>query len=142
MMLMSPWMQMRYVFTRCVGVLVYFGCQGLLDEGDSSMEDEETESKVSESVMFVVYCLVQVGAGDHVVTITEEAPTNSGDQVSVFMCLKVVCWFLQGEKCFCAKSDKCPTISETNGSVSPDTDKVCGSFIVLYCMSCCVIIVG
>ena len=53
------------------------------------MEDEETDSKVSVSVMFVVYCLVQVGAGDSVVTITEETPTKSGDQVSIYYVFEV-----------------------------------------------------
>ena len=88
MMLMSLWMQMRYVFTECVCVLVYFGYQGLLDEGDSSMEEEESESKVSVSVKCVVYCLVQVGAVDRVVTIAEEKPATSGDQVSMFYVLE------------------------------------------------------
>ena len=44
-----------------LGVQVYqciFGGQGLLDEGDSAMEDGEIDSKVSVSVMFGVYCLV------------------------------------------------------------------------------------
>ena len=35
----------------CIGV---FWLLGLLDEGDSSMEDGEVECKVSESVKFVV----------------------------------------------------------------------------------------
>ena len=48
------------------------------------MEDEESESKVSVSVKCVVYCLVQVGAVDRVVTIAEEKPTTSGDKVSMF----------------------------------------------------------
>ena len=41
------------------------------------------------------------------------------------------------EKCFCAKSDLCPTIDETDESVKSDTNKVCVSFCVLFCMSCC-----
>ena len=39
-----------------------------------------------------------------------------------------VCYFLQGEKCFCAKSDKCPTIGESIESVSSDNNKVCLSY--------------
>ena len=58
MMLMSMWMWMRYVFIRYVGLLVYFYCQGLLDEGDSAMEDGEIDSKVSVSVVCCVYCFV------------------------------------------------------------------------------------
>ena len=48
------------------------------------MEDEEPESKVSESVKSSVYCLVQVGAVDCVVTVAEEKPATSGDKVSMF----------------------------------------------------------
>ena len=51
---MNPWMWMRYVLTGCMCVLVYSGYQGLLDEGDSSMEDGEVECEVSESVVLVV----------------------------------------------------------------------------------------
>ena len=47
------------------------------------MDDAESESKVSESVKCPVYCLVQVGAVDRVVTIAEEKPTTSGDKVSM-----------------------------------------------------------
>ena len=53
-MWMNPQMWMRYVFIECMCVLVYSGYQGLLDEGDSSMEDEEVECEVSVSVEFVV----------------------------------------------------------------------------------------
>ena len=132
MMLMSMWMQMRQYL---LGVQVYqciFGCQGLLDEGDSAMEDGEIDSKVSVHVMFGVYCLVQVDAEDSVVTITEETPTKIGDKVSIYISLNYICWLLQEEKCFCAKSDKCPTIGESDGSVSPDTNKVCGSFLLCF----------
>ena len=41
----------------CVFVSV-FDCQGLLDEGDSAMEDGEIDSKVSVSVVCCVYCFV------------------------------------------------------------------------------------
>ena len=89
------------------------------------MEDGEINSKVSVSVMFGVYCL-QVDAEDSVVTITEDTPTKSGDQVGTYICLQYVCLFLQEEKCFCAKSNKCPTIGEANEGASSDTSKVCG----------------
>ena len=102
------------------------------------MEDGEIDSKVSVSVMFGVYCLVQVDAEDSVVTITEETPTKSGDKVSIYISLNYICWFLQEEKCFCAKSNKCPTIGETDGSVSSDTNKVCVlySCVMVYVMLC------
>ena len=51
---MNLWMWMRYVLTRCMCVLVYYGYQGLLDEGDSSMDDEEKQDKVSVSVKLVM----------------------------------------------------------------------------------------
>ena len=41
------------------------------------------------------------------------------------------------EKCFCAKSDLCPTINETDESVVSDTNKVCVSFCVLFIVYCC-----
>ena len=66
------------------------------------MEDGEIDSKVSVSVMFGVYCLVQVDTEDSVVTITEETPTDSGDKVGIYSRLKYIYWFLQEEKCFCA----------------------------------------
>ena len=47
-------MWMRYVFTMCMCVLVYCGYQGLLDEGDSSMDDGEKQDKVSVSVILVM----------------------------------------------------------------------------------------
>ena len=90
------------------------------------MEDGEIDSEVSVSVMFGAYCLVQVDAEDSVVTITEETPTKSGDKVSIYISLIYICWFLQEEKCFCAKSNKCPTIGEANEGTSSDTSKVCG----------------
>ena len=45
-----------YQVCRCISV--FFGCQGLLDEGDSAMEDGEIDSKVSVSVVFCVYCYI------------------------------------------------------------------------------------
>ena len=45
------------------------------------------------------------------------------------------------EKCFCAKSDLCPTINETDESVVSDTNKVCVSFCVLFlCVLLCVVL--
>ena len=64
------------------------------------MEDGEIDSKVGVSFMFGVYCLVQVDAEDSVVTITEEAPTKSGDKVSIYISLNYICWFLQEENVF------------------------------------------
>ena len=86
MMLMSLQMWMRYVFTDCVSLLLYYGYQGLLDEGDSSMEEEESRSQVSVSVQCVVYCLVQVNAVNCAITIAEEKPATSGDKASLFVC--------------------------------------------------------
>ena len=70
--------------------LVYIGDQGLLDEGDSSMDDAESECKVSESVQCLLYSLVQVGADNHDVTISEERSAASGDKVSM---INVCQWF-------------------------------------------------
>ena len=44
------------------------------------------------------------------------------------------------EKCFCAKSDLCPTINETDESVVSDTNKVCVSIACVYCLLCCVVL--
>ena len=70
--------------------LVYIGDQGLLDEGDSSMDDAESECKVSESVWCLLYILVQVGADNRDVTIGEEKSAASGDKVSM---INVCQWF-------------------------------------------------
>ena len=105
------------------------------------MDDAESESKVSESVKCTVYCLVQVGAVDRVVTIAEEKPATSGDKVSILYVLEVLCQLLQGEKCFCAKAELRPTIGESDESVSPTTDKVCVFQSVLCCVQCYFIIV-
>ena len=50
-----------------------------MDEGDSAMEDGEIDSKVSVSVVFCVYCYVDTE--DTIITITEDTPARSGDQV-------------------------------------------------------------
>ena len=78
------------------------------------MEDGEIDSKVGVSIMFGVYCLVQVDAEDSVVTITEETPTDGGDKVGFCSSVKYIWWLFQEEKCFCAKANKCPTISEAS----------------------------
>ena len=49
-----------YLVCQCASVCLV--CQGLLDEGDNSMDEEETGSKVSVSIMCGVYYLVQDGA--------------------------------------------------------------------------------
>ena len=105
------------------------------------MEDGEIDSKVSVSVMFGVYCLVQVDAEDSVVTITEETPTDGGDKVGICSSVKYIWWLFQEEKCFCAKANKCPTIGEASESVSLDIIKVCGLFycVVLYVFMCFVV---
>ena len=77
-----------------------FGCQGLLDEGDNSMDDEETGSKVSVSIMCGVYYLVQDGAGDSIVTITEETPTKNGDKVIVCYVFNVCMLLSLGREMF------------------------------------------
>ena len=105
------------------------------------MEDGEIDIKVSVSVMFGVYCLVQVDAKDSVVTITEETPTDGGDKVGIYSSVKYIWCLFQEEKCFCAKSNKCPTIGEASESVSPDTIKVCGLFLLCFivCFMCFVV---
>ena len=60
LMWMSQWMWTRYVPISCMLVQVFYGCQGLLDEGDSSMEDGEVECEVSVSVKI---CCVMFGVG-------------------------------------------------------------------------------
>ena len=54
------------------------------------------------------------------------------------MCLMYVCYLFQGKKCFCGKSDKCPTIGESIESVSLDTNKVCVSYCcaLVYVIMC------
>ena len=47
------------------------------------MDDAESDNKVSVSVKCFVYCLVQVGADDRVVTIAEEQLTTGGDKVNM-----------------------------------------------------------
>ena len=46
-------------FICSVGLLVLY-TQGLLDDGDSAMEDGEIDSKVSVSVIPSVYCLCRL----------------------------------------------------------------------------------
>ena len=68
------------------------------------MDDAESDSKVSVSVKCLVYCFVQVGADDRVVTIAEERPTTGGDKVSMLCVIEscmLVC--LGGEVFLCQK---------------------------------------
>ena len=60
MMSMSLLMWMRYKFVYVVPVSVYLKPQGLLDDGDSAIEDGEIESKVSVSVALSVYSLCRL----------------------------------------------------------------------------------
>ena len=87
-------------------------------------------------VLGVIMCcmyLLQTGDGDRAVTVTEE-PASVKDTkdikvnvvVSLLQCVYLL--FVQGEKCFCAKGDKCPSIGET---ASSDHD---GREIVEVCM--------
>ena len=50
-----------------------------------------------------MYCLVYVGAGDRVVTVTEEVPKTGGDQVTLFYVFKC-CMFISlgGEVFLCS----------------------------------------
>ena len=77
-------------------------------------------------------CIFQTGDGDRAVTVTEE-PASVKDTrdtkvsvvISVLQCVCLL--FLQGEKCFCAKGDKCPSIGEAASSDrdSGEKAKVC-----------------
>ena len=81
--------------------------------------------------MCCMYSL-QTGDGDRAVTVTEE-PASVKDTVetkvsvivSLLQCVYLL--FVQGEKCFCAKGDKCPSIGEAASSDrdSGEKAKVC-----------------
>ena len=60
MMVMRMRMWMRYVYCKCLCVLVLCYLQGLLDEGDSSMDEGDSDSKVS-ALCFICAVLISVG---------------------------------------------------------------------------------
>ena len=46
------------------------------------------------------------------------------------------------EKCFCAKSDLCPTIDETDESVVSGTNKVCVLIVCVECLLSTIMFIG
>ena len=120
----------------CIYLLQLCQCylQGLLDEDDSGVEGGDPDSKVLLCVSCILcfMCIFQTGDGDRGITVTEEAAPvkdtkDSKVVVSVSVLYLVCMLFLQGEKCFCAKGDKCPSIGEAASSDrdSGEKAKVC-----------------
>ena len=109
----------------CICLYWLYRCcsQGPLDEDDSCVEGGDPNSKVLCCISCVL-CLMwmfQIGDGDCAITVTEEPAAVKDTKTSkVIVCVSVLyCVYMlfpQGEKCFCAKGDQCPSIGKAASS--------------------------